>query len=139
MRWCIGVPWCVGVSASEWEPLLLAQLPLAPTVPAVFGSADHMAHAAGCTGADYWCPSGQLKGVGRGVLAGRVPTPSTNPIALPLVMAAPMVRFLSQSYRRYLRILADPSDELQRKIVVKLLAEEKATRREGARNKEEPP
>ena len=113
-----------------------------------------MVHAAGCTGADYWCGSGQLKGVGRGVLAGRVPTPSTNPIPAPLFMAAywksswtakpdgqesRMDRFLSGKYERYLRILADPSDELQRKIVVKLLAEEEATRREGARNKEEPP
>jgi hypothetical protein len=46
------VPWCVGVSASEWGPLLLAQ---PPTVPAVFGSVDHMARAAGCTRADYSC------------------------------------------------------------------------------------
>ncbi len=50
-----------------------------------------------------------------------------------------MDRFLSGKYERYLRILADPRDELQRKIVVKLLAEEEATRREGALNKEEPP
>jgi len=50
-----------------------------------------------------------------------------------------MDRFLSGKYERYLRILADPSDELQRKIGVKLLAEEEATRREGALNKEEPP
>ena len=49
-----------------------------------------------------------------------------------------MVRFLSQSYRRYLRILADPRDELQRKIVLKLLAEEEATLREDALN-EAPP
>jgi hypothetical protein len=50
-----------------------------------------------------------------------------------------MERFLSQSYRRYRRILADPRDELQRRIVLKLLAEEEATLREGALNKEAPP
>jgi len=49
-----------------------------------------------------------------------------------------MERFLSQTYRRYLRILADPRDELQRKIVLKLLAEEEATLREDALN-EAPP
>jgi len=49
-----------------------------------------------------------------------------------------MERFLSQKYRRYLRILADPRDELQRKIVLKLLAEEEATLREDALN-EAPP
>jgi hypothetical protein len=50
-----------------------------------------------------------------------------------------MERFLSQKYRRYLRILADPRDELQRRIVLKLLAEEEATLRAGALNKEAPP
>jgi hypothetical protein len=49
-----------------------------------------------------------------------------------------MERFLSRKYRRYLRILADPRDELQRKIVLKLLAEEEATLREDASN-EVPP
>jgi hypothetical protein len=51
----------------------------------------------------------------------------------------PMERFLSQKYRRYLRILADPRDELQRKIVLELLAEEEATLRAGALSKQAPP
>jgi len=41
-------------------------------------------------------------------------------------------RFFSQKHRRYLQILADPRDEVQRRIILKLLAEEEATLREGA-------
>jgi hypothetical protein len=43
---------------------------------------------------------------------------------------AAMDRFFSRKYRRYLQILADPRDEAQRKIILKLLAEEEATLRE---------
>ncbi len=43
-----------------------------------------------------------------------------------------MDRFFSQKHRRYLQILADPRDEVQRRIILKLLAEEEATLREGA-------
>jgi hypothetical protein len=50
-----------------------------------------------------------------------------------------MDRFLSRKYRRYLQILGDPRDELQRKIVLKLLAEEGASLREGALEKKAPP
>ncbi len=42
-----------------------------------------------------------------------------------------MQRFLSRKHKRYLQILADPRDEVQRKIILKLLAEEEATLREG--------
>jgi hypothetical protein len=37
-----------------------------------------------------------------------------------------MDRFFSGKHRRYLQILADPRDELQRKIILRLLAEEEA-------------
>jgi hypothetical protein len=43
---------------------------------------------------------------------------------------AAMDKFFSRKYRRYLQILADPRDEAQRKIILKLLAEEEATLRE---------
>jgi len=38
-----------------------------------------------------------------------------------------MDRFFSRRYRRYLQILADPRDDVQRRIILKLLAEERAT------------
>jgi hypothetical protein len=38
---------------------------------------------------------------------------------------------LSRKHRRYLQILADPRDEVQRRIILKLLAEEKATLRDA--------
>ena len=38
-----------------------------------------------------------------------------------------MDRFFSRRYRRYLQILADPRDDVQRQIILKLLAEERAT------------
>ncbi len=47
--------------------------------------------------------------------------------------------FLAGSMSVISESLRTQRDELQRKIVVKLLAEEEATRREGALNKEEPP
>ena len=37
-----------------------------------------------------------------------------------------MDRFSSRKHRRYLQILADPRDEVQRRIILKLLAEEEA-------------
>ena len=43
--------------------------------------------------------------------------------------------FSAGSYRRYLQILTDPRDELQRRIVLKLLAEEEATLREAPSDK----
>jgi hypothetical protein len=43
---------------------------------------------------------------------------------------AAMDRFFSRKYRRYLQILADPRDEAQRKIILKLLAEEEVTLKE---------
>ena len=43
-----------------------------------------------------------------------------------------MERFFSQKHRRYLQILADPRDEVQRKIILKLLAEEEATLRKAS-------
>jgi hypothetical protein len=48
----------------------------------------------------------------------------------------PMERFLTRKYRRYLQILADPRDEVQRRIVLRLLAEEEATLRQDAPKKE---
>jgi hypothetical protein len=39
---------------------------------------------------------------------------------------APVDRVLSRKHRRYLQILADPRDEVQRRIILKLLAEEEA-------------
>jgi hypothetical protein len=50
----------------------------------------------------------------------------------------PMERFLTPKYRRYLQILADPRDEVQRRIVLRLLAEEEATLRQDAPKKETP-
>jgi hypothetical protein len=50
-----------------------------------------------------------------------------------------MERFFSRKYRRYLQILADPRDEVQRRVILKLLAEEEATLGEDALNKKEPP
>jgi hypothetical protein len=47
-----------------------------------------------------------------------------------------MERFFSRKYRRYLQILVDPRDEIQRRIVLRLLAEEEATLRERAPEKE---
>ena len=44
-------------------------------------------------------------------------------------------RFFSRKHRRYLQILTDPRDELQRRIVLKLLAEEEATLREAPSDK----
>ncbi len=49
-----------------------------------------------------------------------------------------MERFFTRKYRRYLQILADPRDEAQRRIILRLLAEEEATLREGAPEKEAP-
>jgi hypothetical protein len=43
----------------------------------------------------------------------------------------PMDRFFSRKHRRYLQILADPRDEVQRRIILRLLAEEEATLREA--------
>ena len=42
-----------------------------------------------------------------------------------------MEMFLSHKHRRYLQILADPRDEVQRRIVLKILAEEKAELRDA--------
>ena len=42
-----------------------------------------------------------------------------------------MDRFSSRKHRRYLQILADPRDEVQRRIILKLLAEEEAILREA--------
>ena len=50
-----------------------------------------------------------------------------------------MERFFSRKHRRYLQILADPRDEAQRRIILKLLAAEEAALREDALNKKEPP
>jgi len=50
-----------------------------------------------------------------------------------------MERFFSRKHRRCLQILADPRDEVQRRIVLKLLAEEEATLREAPSKKNEPP
>jgi len=49
-----------------------------------------------------------------------------------------MERFFTRNYRRYLQIHADPRDEAQRRIILRLLAEEEATLREGAPEKEAP-
>ena len=43
-----------------------------------------------------------------------------------------MERFFTRKYRRYLQILADPRDEAQRRIILKLLAEEEAKLKEHA-------
>jgi hypothetical protein len=43
---------------------------------------------------------------------------------------AAMDRLFSRKHRRYLQILADPRDEVQRRIILKLLAEEEAALRE---------
>src|SRR6266849_5238470 len=51
---------------------------------------------------------------------------------------APMDRFFSRKHRRYLQILTDPRDELQRRIVLKLLAEEEATLREAPSDNKPP-
>ena len=42
-----------------------------------------------------------------------------------------MERFFTRKYRRYLQILADPRDEVQRRLILKLLAEEEASLREA--------
>jgi hypothetical protein len=47
----------------------------------------------------------------------------------------PMERFFTRKCRRYLQILVDPRDEAQRRIVLRLLAEEEATLREDAPKK----
>jgi len=39
----------------------------------------------------------------------------------------PMDGFLSRKHRRYLQVLADPRYEVQRRIILKLLAEEEST------------
>jgi hypothetical protein len=50
-----------------------------------------------------------------------------------------MERFFSRKHRRYLQILADPRDEVQRRLILKLLAEEEASLREAPSKKNEPP
>jgi hypothetical protein len=50
-----------------------------------------------------------------------------------------MDSFLSRKRRRYLQILADPSDEVQRRLILKLLAEEEASSREAPSKKNKPP
>ena len=50
-----------------------------------------------------------------------------------------MERFFSRKHRRYLQILADPRDEVQRRIILKLLAEEEATLREPPSKREKLP
>jgi hypothetical protein len=50
-----------------------------------------------------------------------------------------MDRVFSQKHRRYLQILADPRDEVQRRIVLKLLAEEEAALREQPSKKDKLP
>jgi hypothetical protein len=50
-----------------------------------------------------------------------------------------MERFFSRKHRRYLQILADPRDEVQRRIILRLLAEEEATLREAPSKKNKPP
>jgi hypothetical protein len=47
-----------------------------------------------------------------------------------------MEKFFTRKYRRYLQILVDPRDEVQRRIILRLLAEEEATLREGASEEE---
>ena len=48
-----------------------------------------------------------------------------------------MERFFTRKYRRYLQILVNPRDEVQRRMILSLLAEEKAAlKREGAPEKE---
>jgi len=48
-----------------------------------------------------------------------------------------MERFLSQrNIDRYRRMLANPRDEVQRRIILKLLTEEEATLKEHARQAE---
>jgi hypothetical protein len=47
--------------------------------------------------------------------------------------------FLAGNYRRYLQILADPRDEAQRRIILKLLAEEEAAQREAPSKKNKAP
>lgn len=42
-----------------------------------------------------------------------------------------MEMFLSRRHRRYLQILADPRDEAQRRLVLKILKEEKAELRDA--------
>ena len=42
-----------------------------------------------------------------------------------------MEMFFNRKHRRYLQILADPRDEVQRRIVLKILAEEKAELRDA--------
>ena len=42
-----------------------------------------------------------------------------------------MERSFSRKHRRFLQILADPRDEVQRKIILKLLAEEEAALKEA--------
>jgi hypothetical protein len=49
-----------------------------------------------------------------------------------------MERFFTQKYRRYLQILVNPRDEAQRRIILRLLAEEEATLRQGGPQKEAP-
>jgi hypothetical protein len=44
---------------------------------------------------------------------------------------AAMDRVFSRKHRRYLQILADPRDEVQRRIILKLLAEEQTALREA--------
>jgi hypothetical protein len=43
----------------------------------------------------------------------------------------PMELLLSRRHRRYLQILADPRDEVQRRLVLKILKEEKAELRDA--------
>ena len=50
-----------------------------------------------------------------------------------------MERFFSRKHRRYLQILADPRDDLQRRIILKILAAEDATLRDSPSNKNKPP
>ena len=50
-----------------------------------------------------------------------------------------MERSFSRKHRRYLQILVDPRDDAQRRIILKILAEEDATLRETPLKKNRPP
>jgi hypothetical protein len=50
-----------------------------------------------------------------------------------------MDKFFSRKHRRYLQILADPRDDFQRRIILKILAAEDATLREAPSNNNKPP
>ena len=50
-----------------------------------------------------------------------------------------MERFFSRRHRRYLQILVDPRDDFQRRIILKILAEEEATLRDAPPKKNRPP